>query len=50
MKHLNRKPAAMTSNQILTADLLDILFEHRNKSYGAYAIRRAYPKNLNKAV
>jgi len=40
----------MTSNQILTADLLDILFEHRNKAYGAYAIRRAYPKNLMKAV
>lgn len=50
VKHLYRKPAAMTSNQILTADLLDILFEHRNKSYGAYAIRRAYPKNLMKAV
>ncbi len=40
----------MTSNQLLTADLLDILFEHRNKAYGAYAIRRAYPKNLMKAV
>jgi protein TonB len=50
VKHLNRKPTAMTSNQILTADLLDILFEHRNKAYGAYAIRRAYPKNLLKAV
>ena len=50
MKHLYRKPTAMTSNQILTADLLDILFEHRNKAYGAYAIRRAYPKNLMKAV
>ncbi len=40
----------MTSTQILTADLLDILFENRNKAYGAYAIRRAYPKNLMKAV
>lgn len=40
----------MTSNQILTADLLDILFENRNKDYGAYAIRKAYPKNLMKAV
>ena len=40
----------MTSNQLLTADLLDILFEHRNKAYGAYAIRKAYPKNLLKAV
>lgn len=40
----------MTTQQLLTADLLDILFEHRNKAYGAYAIRKAYPKNLMKAV
>lgn len=40
----------MTANQILKADLLDILFEHRNKEYGAYVIRKAYPKNLLKAL
>lgn len=40
----------MTANQILKADLLDILFEHRNKEYGAYAIRKAYPENLLKAL
>ena len=40
----------MTSNQILTASFLDILFENRNKEYGAYSIRKAYPKNLMKAV
>lgn len=40
----------MTSNQILTADLIDIIFENRNKEYGAYAIRKAYPGHLIKAV
>ncbi|MGV3657881.1 MAG: energy transducer TonB [Chitinophagaceae bacterium] len=32
----------MTGQQILTADLLDILFENRNKNYGAYELRRSY--------
>lgn len=36
----------MTNNEILKADLLDILFEHRNKSYGAYALRRYYNNRL----
>lgn len=40
----------MKSEQILTADLLDILFENRNKAYGAYSIRRAYPSHLKKAI
>ena len=40
----------MTTNQILTASFLDILFENRNKEYGAYIIRKEYPKNLMKAL
>lgn len=40
----------MKSEQILTADLLDILFENRNKAYGAYSIRKAYPTHLKKAL
>jgi periplasmic protein TonB len=40
----------MTTNQILTASFLDILFDNRNKAYGAYEIRKAYPKNLTKAL
>ena len=40
----------MTSNQILTASFLDILFENRNKEYGAYSIRKAYPKHLMNAI
>jgi periplasmic protein TonB len=40
----------MTAQQILKADLLDILFENRNKEYGAYKLRREYPSHLKKAV
>jgi protein TonB len=40
----------MTSQQILQADLLDILFEGRNKQYGAYQLRRTYPFQLLKAL
>ncbi len=36
----------MTGQQILTADLLDILFENRNKNYGAYELRRSYNYRL----
>ncbi|HWI90906.1 MAG TPA: TonB family protein [Flavisolibacter sp.] len=32
----------MTSNEILKADILDILFDNRNKQYGAYALRKTY--------
>jgi protein TonB len=40
----------MNSEQILKADLLDIIFDNRNKAYGAYSIRRAYPSHLKKAL
>jgi periplasmic protein TonB len=40
----------MTAQQILKADLLDILFENRNKDYGAYTLRRDYPSHLKKAM
>lgn len=36
----------MKPEQILNADLLDILFEHRNKDYGAYTLRRGYDRRL----
>ena len=36
----------MTNNEILKADLLDIIFEKRNKDYGAYALRRGYNTRL----
>jgi len=36
----------MEKSTILTADLLDILFDGRNKEYGAYDLRRTYNKRL----
>ncbi len=35
---------------ILQADALDILFENRNKEYGAYELRRHYGQRLKKSV
>jgi protein TonB len=40
----------MKPEVILHSDLLDILFENRNKSYGAYALRKEYPKQLGRAL
>jgi protein TonB len=40
----------MEANKILTADFLDILFEGKNKDYGAYELRRNYSKRLRTAL
>jgi protein TonB len=40
----------MESSTILTADVLDILFEGRNKEYGAYDLRRNYRKRLTVSI
>jgi periplasmic protein TonB len=40
----------MDINKILSADILDIVFEGRNKQYGAYQLRKEYPKRLLKAL
>lgn len=40
----------MTSNELLHADLLDILFDNRNKQYGAYLLRRQYGRRLQLAL
>ena len=40
----------MTNKEILQADVLDILFEHRNKLYGAYALRKTYDRRLGIAL
>ncbi len=40
----------MKSNEILSADLLDILFEGKNKDYGAYELRKTYNKRIAIAV
>jgi periplasmic protein TonB len=36
----------MTNNELLHASLLDILFDGRNKEYGAYALRRNYNQRM----
>ena len=40
----------MEANKILQADLLDILFENRNKKYGAYELRKEYDIRLYKSL
>lgn len=40
----------MDSAKILNADFLDILFEGRNKDYGAYELRRKYEKRVRNAL
>ncbi len=40
----------MEVNKILTADFLDILFEERNKEYGAYELRKNYQRRLTTAL
>ncbi len=40
----------MKAATILHSDVLDILFEHRNKQYGAYSLRRAYNTRLYQSL
>ncbi len=40
----------MEPNKILQADILDIIFEGKNKSYGAYELRKAYNARLTRAL
>ena len=40
----------MNKNFILKADILDIIFEKRNKDYGAYNLRKFYPSRLKLAL
>jgi len=41
---------AMTDEQLQNATLDDIVFEFRNKAYGAYDLRRSYPLALRNAL
>jgi periplasmic protein TonB len=40
----------MEANKILNTDLLDLLFEDRNKAYGAYELRKSYNKRIRNAL
>ena len=43
-------PKSMNRNKILQSNLLDIIFDNRNKEYGAYVLRRDYEHRLGKAL
>lgn len=40
----------MEANKILNSDLLDIIFDGRNKEYGAYDLRKTYNKRMTVAL
>jgi len=40
----------METNKILSADFLDILFEGKNKEYGAYELRKTYNRRILTAI
>jgi periplasmic protein TonB len=40
----------MNTNNILSAPLIDIIFDNRNKDYGAYELRNSYQKRISKAL
>ncbi len=40
----------MEANQILKSDFLDILFEGKNKEYGAYDLRKTYNRRITTAL
>jgi protein TonB len=40
----------MEANKILSADILDLVFEDRNKEYGAYQLRKTYNRRIIQAL
>lgn len=40
----------MEANKILTSSLLDLVFDTRNKDYGAYQLRKTYNKRISAAL
>jgi protein TonB len=40
----------MTNQKVYTAPMDEIVFERRNKTYGAYILRKLYNKNMTRAV
>jgi protein TonB len=40
----------METNKILSSDILDIIFDGRNKEYGAYELRKTYNKRMTIAM
>ena len=40
----------MEANKILSADILDLIFEDKNKDYGAYDLRKTYNRRITRAL
>jgi len=40
----------MQTSKILSAPLIDIIFDGRSKDYGAYELRKNYSKRVNRAL
>ncbi len=40
----------MDVNKIMTADVLDIIFDGKNKEYGAYELRKTYNQRITRAL
>ena len=40
----------MKPENILQSDVIDIIFENKNKEYGAYELRKQYGRRMNKSV
>lgn len=40
----------MEPNKILKSDLLDLVFDNRNKAYGAYELRVTYPQRIKRSL
>lgn len=40
----------MDTNKILSADILDLIFDDRNKEYGAYELRKTYQTRITKSL
>ena len=40
----------MKAENILKSDVLDIIFQNKNKEYGAYQLRKYYPNRLKKSI
>lgn len=40
----------MEANKILKSNLLDLVFDNRNKAYGAYELRVTYPQRIKRAL
>jgi len=47
---LNNTDESMEANKILNADMLDLIFDGRNKDYGAYNLRTTYDERILRAL